>query len=272
MRDEGVNGERKPSQYQAKVRRSARDGSARQDAEQDTSYGRPSQRGSVQTGWGTRKQSSDRRNNAYDDRDTRRDDSRERARNSRQGRSDYRDPPRTYPGARGYSAPGGGDERRGYSRERSQRNYNELKRDEESAPARERSRDRQPPGRYEPPTTDEKERREPRQTNESRPTREQGETQTQRGRGYPPRGYPPRGQSRSATFAKDVQPNTARPSAARQERNARFASATINRAAFDEEADRGRDSPLDRLSGGTDFPSDGEYHSSEDDVPAGNGH
>ena len=42
---------RKNTQYQANARRDARDGSARQDADQDTSYGRPTQRGNVTTGW-----------------------------------------------------------------------------------------------------------------------------------------------------------------------------------------------------------------------------
>ena len=55
-RDDSDHVPRKGTQYQANVRRSARDGSARQEAEQDTSYGRPSQRGSAQPRWGTRDQ------------------------------------------------------------------------------------------------------------------------------------------------------------------------------------------------------------------------
>ena len=268
-REEGAN-EVHNSQRLSNEKRSAKDGSARQEAEQDTSYGCPSQRAPSQTRWSAREPSSDRRNIAYDDRDTRRDDSRERSRDPRQGRGDYRDIPRdNY--SREYSEPRSGDDRMGYSRERPQGSYNDRKRDEESAPPRKRSRNRQPQGRYEQQRAEERYRREPQQNSAPRPTREQGEANNAGCGGG--RGYPARNQSRSETFAKDVQPNDARPSGtARQERNACFASATVNNAALDREEDIGRDSPRDGLSDGTDFPSDREYYSSEDDVPAGNGH
>ena len=140
-----------------------------------------------------------------------------------------------------------------------------------ATPPRDRSRDRQPQSRCEQPRAEERYRREPQQNSAPRPTRDQGATPNA-GRGGG-RGYPARNQSRSENFAKEVQPNDARSSGpARQERNARFASATVNNAALDREEDVGRNSPRNDLSDGTDFPSDQEYHSSEDDVPAGNGH
>ena len=145
-----------------------------------------------------------------------------------------------------------------------------MKRDEESAPARDRSRDRLPARRPDSPPQDERDSREPRRSYEPRQARDQGEPQSS-GRGGG-RSYAPRNQSKSENFAKDVQPNNARPSAARQEKNARFASATVNRTALDDEEDRCRDSPNDRLSDATDLPSDGDYHSSGDDARAGNGY
>jgi hypothetical protein len=59
-RDEGDNVPQN-TQHQSNVRRAAKDGSARQEAEHDTSYGRPSQRGQGQTRWGARESARETR-------------------------------------------------------------------------------------------------------------------------------------------------------------------------------------------------------------------
>ena len=241
------------SQRQKNDRQAAREGSARQDAEQDTTYGRPPPRNQGAPRWASREPSSERRNNAYDDRATRWDSSRERQRDNWQAHDQARDPSRDrYP--RGpYEQRKNGQRRdpgRERSRERPPRTYYDQKRDDEAAAPepRERSRERQQQGQYGPPRTDENQR--PRWDGVPRAAQQQTgrDPPTGQGRGQG-RTYPARNQSLSEAFAQDITPNT--PGAAggtKQEKNARFANSTTNNVALEQEEEYERNSCQDTLS------------------------
>ena len=182
-------------------------------------------------------------------------------------------PPRgRYP--RGPSEPRDNGQHRDYSRERQQRSYYDRKRDEEAAAPeqRERSRERQSQDRCGPPRTEDRERRDPRRDGTSRLSQPPGGRDPApgqfRGGG---RTYPARNQTRSENFAKDIQPNVpASTGGTKQEKNARFANATINNMALEREEEQDRGSQHETLSDATAYPSDGDYHTSDEDGPAGN--